>query len=54
MMSEAGVRNEKNKSFGSTNLIVHQGKANILYQTVESLGILGVVEEIREVVSGYY
>ena len=40
--------------FGSTNLIVHQGIANIFDQSVESLGIIGDVEEIREIGSGYY
>ena len=36
------------------NLIVHECVANIFHQYVEPLGILGVVEEIREIASSFY
>jgi len=34
---------------GSANLIVYQGRTNIFYETVDFLCIIGVLEEIREV-----
>ena len=33
-------------SFGSTNLIIYYGLTNIIYQTVKPVGVLGVVQEL--------
>ena len=51
-MSETDVRNNESKSFGSTNMIVHQCMANIFHQTVNFLRILGVAEKAREITPG--
>ena len=51
-MSEVDIRYDKSKSFGSANLIVHQGMAKIFHQTIELLCTLRVVEEIHKVISG--
>jgi len=37
---------------GSANLIVYEGRTNIFYETVDFLCIIGVLEEIREVLLG--
>jgi hypothetical protein len=50
--SEADVRHGESETFGSANPIVHQGIANVFHQTVKLLCVLGVVEEIREILSG--
>ena len=52
--SEADVRNEESESFMRANLIVHQCMPNIFHKTVEPLSIVGVVGEVRGIVSGCY
>ena len=53
-MSEAGIRINESKSFGNTNMIAHQGMANIFYQAIKLLRILGAVKKFRKITSGCY
>ena len=52
MKSEADVRNKDSELFGNTNLIIHQGAVKIFDKTIKILCILGVVEEVYEILSG--
>ena len=52
MTSAADVRYDRSECFGSANLIVNQGVANIFHKTVKLLRILGVFEENREILLG--
>ena len=49
MQSRVDFRYYEGESFGSANLIIHQGVTNVFHQTVQLLGILRVVEETREI-----
>ena len=52
MKSEVDVRHNERNWFRSANLIIHQGIANVFHQNVNHLCILGVIEEIRKIISG--
>ena len=51
-MSERNVRYGKSGSFGSANLIVHQGITNVFHQAIQPLCILRVIEEMGEILLG--
>jgi len=51
-MSAVGVRYDTSECFRSVDLIVNQGIADILHQTVDFLCILGGFKELREILLG--
>ena len=46
------VSYEESKTFGKANLIVDHGIANILNQTVKSMCVLSLFEEMRKILLG--
>jgi len=43
------IRRDESKCFGSANLIFHHGLVNVIHQIAEPLRVVGVVQELRDI-----
>ena len=50
--SETDIGYDENESFLSANLVVYQGVANVLHQTIKLLHVLRIVEETGDILFG--